>query len=565
MILYNAQVITPDGILPRGGVEISAGRIVRVMESRDSGGLDLESCYLVPGLVDIHTHPMREDASNPARLAELCDELRGRGTAAFLYAPSNVPVAELLGELRRLRSCIEGVGADRGCIGLHLEGPYVEEAGRGGFQPDAITTPGEFPLEDLLGACQPWARYINISPGLPGAAQAIRTCRRRGLAVSIGHTAASREALLGALEAGATAICHTFNASAIQRWKEPGVLDVTLDLLGLSAPQLVCELICDGVHVDPVLVRALYHAKGADGIALITDSVLGGRAARDGQEVAAGATRYRVEGGVGRLPGGGLAGSTLSMAQAVRNFVEFTGCGLVEAAAVGSATPARVLGIEEHYGAIAPGRRALFCVLDSALEVREDLCRRINVEYAARTTAQGAALRPAVSVEFRRKDHVPPSYKRRFARWTNEIFGEQEDKYLWAKPDWHLLVRHDGRPACHVAITKRTASVDGKAVALAGIGGLMTPPEWRRCGLATTAMRHAARFIDEKLCVDFGLLLCGEALAPFYERLDWRRIDAPVFFEQPGGTLRWDECAMVLPCREQDWPPGGVDLRGLPW
>jgi len=376
--IFNAQVVTPDRVLPGGGVECLNGRITKVLATCDSGDLDAEGCYVLPGLVDIHTHPPPEVGADPIELAALCDELRSHGTAGFLFAVGNVALNEQLEALRRLRHNLDALGPDRGCLGIHLEGPYVAPDGRGGFRLEAITDPLAFPLDPLLEACGPWAKYINISPEIPGAIETIRACRQRGMAVSIGHTRAGRDALLAAVEAGACAVCHTFNASEIQRFKEPGVFDVTVDFLGLASDALVCELICDGIHVDPILVTLLYRAKGADGIALITDSLLGGRRAEEGQVIDSGLVTYRVVNGAGRDPDGGLCGSTLTIAQAVRNFSVFAGCGLVEAARAAALTPARLLNLDQDYGAIRPGRRALFCVLDPSLEPRVDLCRLIS-------------------------------------------------------------------------------------------------------------------------------------------------------------------------------------------
>lgn len=376
--IYNAHVVTPECLQPGAAVDCQDGRVTQILPAAHSGDIDIEGCYLLPGLIDIHTHPTPEDGADPAQLAALCDDLRAHGTAAFLFATGNMAIQQQLHALRRLRTCIEAVGPNRGCLGIHLEGPYVAAEARGGFLPQALANPRDFPLPPLLEACGPWARYINISPELPGAIDAIRTCRRSGLAVSIGHSDASRESLVAAVDAGAGAACHTFNTGRIMRFKEPGVLDVTLDLFALATNRLVCELIGDGIHVDPLLVRLMYRAKGPDGMALITDSLLGGRPACEGQEVAAPLTRYRVVQGAARDPEGGLCGSTLTMARAVANFTRFTGCSLVEAARAAALTPARLLGIETDYGALQPGRRALFCVLDANLEPRVDLCRRLN-------------------------------------------------------------------------------------------------------------------------------------------------------------------------------------------
>ncbi len=378
MRIYNANVVTPTQTFPGGGVEVEDGRITDVFDRCASGDVDLEGCHLLPGLIDIHTHPAPEDGADPAKLAGLCDQVRARGTAGFLFAIGNLRSETALDTLGRLRNCVDAIGPDRGCLGIHLEGPYIEPSMRGGFELESITTPNAFPVAPLLDACGPCARYINISPELPGAIEAIHECRRRGLAVSMGHSAASRDRLLEAVNAGVGAVCHTFNTGQIMRYKEPGVLDITVDLLGLASDELVCEVICDGVHVDPMLVRLLYRAKSADGIALITDSILGGRPAHEGLEIDTGLVKYRIVNGVGRNPEGGLVGSTLDMAGALRNFVEFTGCGLAGAARAAALTPARLLGLDDEYGAIEQGRRAVFCVLDDTLEPRADLCRVLN-------------------------------------------------------------------------------------------------------------------------------------------------------------------------------------------
>lgn len=378
MRIANARVVTPDAVLPDAGVTTANGRIVEVDERRRAGDVDLEGCYLLPGLVDIHVHQDPDDYADPARFAALCADLRRLGTAAFLATTTSVPVGELATTLRRIRDILDTLGPDCGCAGIYLEAPYVDPATRGGFAPQALAGPQTLPLESVLDACGPWARYVNISPELPGAIEAIAECRRRGLAVSMGHSTATRARLDAAVDAGAGSVTHIFNTGTIMRYKEPGVLDMTLDLLGLASERLTAQVICDGVHVDPLLVRLLYRAKGADGVALITDSIAGGRAAPEGLRISSGTSVYTVRGGVGRLPDGTLAGSTLHMARALKNYAAFTGCALPEAARAAASTPARVVGIDADYGAIAPGRKAVFCVLDDALEVRADLCARVN-------------------------------------------------------------------------------------------------------------------------------------------------------------------------------------------
>jgi N-acetylglucosamine-6-phosphate deacetylase len=234
MRIWNAQVATPDRVLRGGGVDVDDGRTARVLESCDGGDLDLGGCYLLPGLLDLHVHPRPEDGLDAERLADLCREVRSTGTAGFLFALPNAPLTGILDFVRTLRANLDLLGPDAGCLGIHFEAPYVAHETRGGFAPEAIASPDGFPLEPLLEAAGPWGKYLNVSPELPGALDVIRECTRRGIPVSLGHTYAERDTLLAAVEAGAKTVCHTFDTGPIQRWKEPGVLDVTVNLLGMA-------------------------------------------------------------------------------------------------------------------------------------------------------------------------------------------------------------------------------------------------------------------------------------------------------------------------------------------
>mgnify|MGYP006279301363 FL=1 len=563
-IFTNAHIVLPGSILHGGAVEVSQGRIVGIRRGGDVDGVDLQGRYLLPGLVDVHTHPRLEDGLALHRLRALCDHLRGAGVAAFLFAPSNVPTAKLAGTASQIARNIAALGDGRACVGIHLEGPYVEEEGRGGFQQDAIARPGDFPLDTLLKACRGWARYLNVSPGLPGAARLIAEARERDLAVSIGHTVAGREALLAALDAGAQAICHTFNASPLQHWKEPGVLAPTVDLLGLASRELLCEAICDGIHVDPLLVRVLLEAKGGDGVCLVTDSVLGGAEAEEGEEITAGNTHYRITGGAARLPDGTLAGSTLTMARALRNFVEFTGCGLPEAVRAAALTPARLVGIDHDYGSIAPGKRAIFCVLDTGLNLDRALCRRVN-GVADAQDAPPTLSSDGIRIQIKRKDELSRAHRDIVSEWADEVFGADMDRFIWAEPDWHLLVRHYSRVVSHLALLRRQVRVNGDTLTVGGVGTVMTPRPWRGQGLASMALRRAERFIAEALCADFGLLFCAPEMVPFYARSGWVEVTGPVHVEQPEGKRVWPERTMVFPCSRRAWPGGPVELCNPPW
>jgi len=161
---------------------------------------------------------------------------------------------------------------------------------------------------------------------------------------------------------------------------------------------------------------------------------------------------------------------------------------------------------------------------------------------------------------------MPDALRETIRQWLRQIFGPDVDSFTWAEPAWRVLVWQGDQLAAHVDITERTATAGGKPVRLGGIGGVATWPEWRGQGLAMAALLQTAAFLYHSLAVDFGLLMCDPALAPFYQRLGWQTVAGPLVFEQSGRQVNLDGgTIMVLPGRERDWPPGLIDLCGPPW
>jgi GNAT superfamily N-acetyltransferase len=147
--------------------------------------------------------------------------------------------------------------------------------------------------------------------------------------------------------------------------------------------------------------------------------------------------------------------------------------------------------------------------------------------------------------------------------WLLQVLGT--DAYTWFAFDRHALVWIDGRIVSHVGVTERTITVDGQAMRVGGVGGVATPPEWRKQGLATEALKEAATFLCDRQGLDWILLLCSQELVPFYQDLGWQAVQAALWFDQPGGRTWWPEEIMVRPCHGQPWPRGAIDLCGLPW
>jgi GNAT superfamily N-acetyltransferase len=135
----------------------------------------------------------------------------------------------------------------------------------------------------------------------------------------------------------------------------------------------------------------------------------------------------------------------------------------------------------------------------------------------------------------------------------------------WSTVNWHVLVKVEGEWVSHVGIVERVGTVAGRPVKLGGIGGVGTLPEWRRRGHAQVAMEKAEQFLRDELAIEFGLLICDQHMIPYYGKLGWQVVKGPLTFDQPQGKVMFPDVTMVLPCAGKEWPPGVIDLCGLPW
>ena len=170
-----------------------------------------------------------------------------------------------------------------------------------------------------------------------------------------------------------------------------------------------------------------------------------------------------------------------------------------------------------------------------------------------------------MEIEIRALSQIPKAELDQMNIWIKQAFSEDPDDLQWSTDDWHVMVRVDGQVVSRLEIVERVGAVNGQPVKLGGIGGVATLPEYRRRGLAQAAMETAAWFIQDKLKVEFGLLVCSEKMIPYYGKLGWRVVEGPMVFDQPNGKVTFTDVTMVLPCNAKEWPPGTIDLCGLPW
>ena len=371
MIFANARLILPDGIRDGFEVVVEDGKIADIREETPAAdAINLRGNYLAPGFIDLHIHgalgrDTMEATSDAFRT--IGDYHATGGTTSLLLTTVTAPIPEIVRVLKAVR---DARSESKQIAGVHVEGPFISPKRAGAQRAEFIRDP-ETHLVDQLFPFADVIRIMTVAPELPGALALIDRLRLHKIVVSGGHSDASDlEARAGA-EYGMRHVTHTFNAMSSARregvYREAGLLEYAL-----SEPDIVCELIGDGHHVSPTLMRMLYRAKGARGICLVTDATAGA-GLPVGTEFSLSGRRCVVGDGVCFLSDRtALAGSASRMIDLVRVMVNQVGVPLHEAVAMATANPARALGLSTK-GRLKPGADADFVILSRDLEVRRTL------------------------------------------------------------------------------------------------------------------------------------------------------------------------------------------------
>ncbi len=370
MRLRSERIVTPAGTIG-GEVVVGDGRILDVAPRHTgvavgSGTVvELDRRWVVPGYIDTHVHGGGGACANtddPDEIISMGRFHAAHGTTALLATTLAAPADELEAAARAIARC---AGRRDGAVvlGAHLEGPFLSPTRAGALDPEVFLEPDPAVLERLLSAGAGSVRVMTIAPELPGAQELIDSLVRGGVVASLGHTDATYAQARAAVQRGARGATHLFNAMRPLHHREPGVVGAVLDL-----PEVSCELICDGIHVDPAALRLAHRAKGTRGVRLVTDAMQAA-GMPDGSYWLAGAEVIVTAGRANVAGGGAIAGSTLTMDAAVRNAVRFLDLRVEEASVLASANPARLLGLGDHKGAISPGLDADLVVLDEELRV----------------------------------------------------------------------------------------------------------------------------------------------------------------------------------------------------
>ncbi|GAA2215397.1 N-acetylglucosamine-6-phosphate deacetylase [Nonomuraea monospora] len=362
LTLADARIVTPEGV-HEGWLTIEDGRITHVGHGSAPGpGLSVGGRHVVPGFVDVHNHGGAGGSFPTGDLDRARDAValhRRHGTTTTMASL----VTDTVEGLARAASALAELCEEGLLAGIHFEGPYIARSRCGAHDPARLREPSPQEFAGLVKAGRGHVRMLTIAPELPGALDTIRMAVAEGVLAAIGHSDAGYEQTIEGIEAGATVATHLYNAMPPLGHRAPGPVAALLD-----DERVTVELVNDGVHVHPAMLRLAYEVAGPGRTALITDA-MSATGLGDGDYVL-GSMAVRVDDGVARLvEGGSIAGSTLTMDVAFRRGVQELGMSLPDAVQVASLTPARLLGLAGRIGSIAVGKAADLVVLSDSLEV----------------------------------------------------------------------------------------------------------------------------------------------------------------------------------------------------
>lgn len=360
MRITDAKVFDPEQGFVARDLCIENGKIVENAQDAVSA----QGCYLIPGLTDLHFHGCRgEDFSDGTAegLAIMAAYELSRGVTQI--CPAGMTLAEdQLVKICTTAAAHKAAGKEGAeLVGVNLEGPFLSEAKKGAQNGAWLQKPNLLLLEKLMSDSQGLVKLVSVAPELEGALDFIRRAKDK-VVISVAHTTANYDTALAAFQAGASQVTHLFNAMPPFAHRDPGVVGAASD-----CDHVKCELICDGVHIHPAVVRAAFKMMGKDRMILISDTM---RAAGmpDG-DYTLGGQAVKVKGNRATLEDGTLAGSVTDLMACMKTAVSF-GIPLTDAVTAAAVNPAKVLGIYDRVGSLDLGKEANIAILDENLNLK---------------------------------------------------------------------------------------------------------------------------------------------------------------------------------------------------
>lgn len=365
MLLQNALVLGEEFIFQKSDIQILDGKISHIAPqiAADDETLNLDGKMLLPGLINIHTHgavgfdSMTCDYDG---LNKISIFMAKNGATSFLPTSSTMSKQDILRGMTGLAKAIDRGTDGAQILGIHMEGPYLSGAYKGAHDEKLLRSVRELDFTQVQAAAGGHIKLVTIAPETEGALEFIAN-REAGIKISLGHTGADFDTCIQGFELGATQITHMFNAM-------PSIHHRKLSLISAAfAAGAYVEMICDGLHVDPVAVQMAYSMFGDGKVVVVTDS-LNAAGMTDG-EYTFGGRNIIVSDGIAKLPDGTISGGTSTMWQCVQNLVGW-GIPLQSAVKMSSHNPAKAIDVYRNKGSIGAGKDADLLIVDGGMNLQ---------------------------------------------------------------------------------------------------------------------------------------------------------------------------------------------------
>ncbi|MFJ6667869.1 N-acetylglucosamine-6-phosphate deacetylase [Streptomyces sp. NPDC091383] len=360
-VLSGANVVLPTGTVKDGTVAVDGERITGTPPA-GAPVLDVSGHWLVPGFVDLHNHG-GGGASFSGTAEQILTAIRAHrahGTTTLVAST----VTDEMDLLVRQAGLLSELAEQGDIAGIHFEGPFISPCRKGAHSEALLRDPEPAEVRKLIDAARGQARMLTLAAELPGGIDSVRLLAEHGVIAAIGHTDATYEQTVDAIEAGATVATHLFNAMPALGHRTPGPVAALLE-----DERVTVELINDGTHLHPAALELAFHHAGPDRVAFITDA-MDAAGSGDGRYML-GPLEVEVSEGVARLvEGGSIAGSTLTLDRAFKRAVTVDRLPVEDAVKALSTNPARLLGLSERVGSLEPGKDADLVLLDADFDVK---------------------------------------------------------------------------------------------------------------------------------------------------------------------------------------------------
>lgn len=366
MILKNAKLFNNNFEIIRADVETDGEKIARIGPELTGTGqsIDLSGCVILPGLVDIHIHGCAgADTFDGTRdaIERMAAHLVQKGVTSFCPTTMTGSAEQIAAALSAVRDCMDRPPQGAAVLGAHMEGPYLSAGKKGAQRGDALRSPDFAEFLRLYHGCGGAIRLVDVAPECENARDFI-TRASEFCTVSVAHSEADYDTAMQGFQWGITHATHLFNAMTGFHHRQPGIVGAVFD-----SPDVRAELICDGLHLHPAVLRTAFRLLGEKRSIIVSDSM---RAAGlpDG-ESELGGQKVFLKNGEARLADGTIAGSTTNLLDEIKNLVRF-GIPLRQIVRSATINPAAAIGMDGEIGSIREGKRADFTVLNEALDLR---------------------------------------------------------------------------------------------------------------------------------------------------------------------------------------------------